>query len=141
MDHMVRKTGNTACQNCARPTSEPRKGLCLACYRRLQRGTLVQGPCKVCQLGDRRMLRRHRLADGWAELCGNDAQLAGQRTMTLAELVAERFPDGDRRQDDRRQEDRRAHLERRQRWSVDHELPGVDRRDDAQLGRRARDRV
>jgi hypothetical protein len=64
------------------------------------------------------MLTRKTLADGVATLCGSHAMLAGRRTLSLPELVAEAFPSGDRRQKDRRNEDRRTPTGRRQTTKV-----------------------
>ena len=77
-------------------------------------GRELANGCAVCGLRDARMLTRKTLADGVATLCGSHAMLAGRRTLSLPELVAEAFPAGDRRQSDRRNEDRRTPTGRRQ---------------------------
>jgi hypothetical protein len=70
--------------------------------------------CACCgRAGDPRALVRKRLADGMHTLCGNDAAIAGRRSVTLAELRAELQPSSDRRQDDRRRRDRRSYRDRR----------------------------
>ncbi|MCC6665668.1 MAG: hypothetical protein IT375_18075 [Polyangiaceae bacterium] len=70
-------------------------------------------PCAVCGIADLRVLRRHKLRDGFVVLCANHAAIAGRRTLTLTELRGECAPPGDRRAGaERRQSDRR-HVERR----------------------------
>lgn len=135
---MSRVTGNpTACLHCGRPTSEPRKGACSACYQRARRGHDHDGACSVCGLADARVLRRHQLADGWTTLCANDAALAGRRPLSLHQLRAERYPDGDRRGADRRAGDRRDASVRRARVVVERLVGDDDRRE--RVGRRAVD--
>lgn len=102
-----------ACVSCGRPTDRPRRGRCPACYRRAQRGHAVAKPCAVCGIADLRVLRRHKLRDGFVVLCANHAAIAGRRSLTLTELRGECAPPGDRRAGaERRQADRR-HVERR----------------------------
>ena len=72
----------------------------------------------MCGIADRRLLRRHKLAEGWAVLCANHAAIAGRRVLSLDALRAEVFPDGDRRQEERRAAGRRAPVARRQRVDV-----------------------
>jgi hypothetical protein len=103
-----------ACESCTKPTTKPRKGLCFACYLRTHRGHEVNGPCAVCGIADRRVLRRHQLADGATVLCANHAAIAGRRAITLVELQREVFPPHDRRQCGRRHDDRRTHRDRRE---------------------------
>ena len=86
-----------ACVSCGRPTDRPRRGRCPACYRRAQRGHAVAKPCAVCGIADLRVLRRHKLRDGFVVLCANHAAIAGRRTLTLTELRGECAPPGDRR--------------------------------------------
>ncbi len=130
---MSRFTGNR-CQICGKPTDKPRRGLCFACYQRQRRGHQLAGPCAICGLEDKRLLRRHQLADGLVVLCANHAALAGRRQLSLDELAAECHPPGDRRSADRRRGDRRNHIERRQHWDA-----GWTLQDRRQHGRRAAD--
>lgn len=70
-------------------------------------------PCAVCSIADLRVLRRHKLRDGFVVLCANHAAIAGRRALTLTELRGECAPPGDRRAGaERRQADRR-HVDRR----------------------------
>jgi hypothetical protein len=117
MRRRKRGTGDepVKCEDCSRPTSTPRKGKCWACYFRDYRGHALSGPCSVCGEADRRVLRRHKLADVDTVLCANHAAIAGRRVLTAAELAAECFPAGDRRQTGRRSGDRRAVSARRER--------------------------
>lgn len=125
------------CASCSRPTTEPRRGLCFACYLRAYRGHVADGACAACGLEDRRVLRRHRLADGLATLCANHAAIAGRRTLTLEALRAECYPPGDRRQGEQRRADRRAVGDRRTAPTVEQLLAVADERRHA--GRRAAD--
>lgn len=135
---MSRFPGNTRpCLHCGRPTPEPRKGACSACYQRARRGHDHDGACAACGLADARVLRRHQLADGWSTLCANDAAIAGRRPITLAQLRTERFPDGDRRRGDRRGGDRRDLQVRRVRVDLERLVADDDAR--ASGGRRASD--
>lgn len=110
------------CQTCARPVARPRLGQCSACYQRDRRGHVPGEACDVCELADRRVLRRHELGGQWHTLCGNCAAIAGRRVLELEELAAEIRPASDRRRGDRRRSDRREPLERRQRFDAAAEL-------------------
>jgi hypothetical protein len=100
------------CPRCGRPNARGR-GDCALCRVRRARGTLfTEQWCAVCGTGDVRVLRLLRLVDGAVTACANDAAIAGRRALTLAELRAERYPEGDRRADDRRLTNRRR-LDRR----------------------------
>jgi len=126
------------CSTCGRPTTEPRRGLCMGCRLRVLRGHVASGCCSVCGTTDARVLRRHRLADGLATLCANDAAIAGRRPLTVAELRAEVFPAGDRRQGDRRRADRRNFGDdRRQRFDAARLLDGDTRQGDRRVSARA----
>ena len=109
MAHVRRRrgAGPVACGTCKRPTGEPRKGLCYACYQRERRGAVVNA-CAVCGLADARMLMFRTLADGEHVLCGNHALALGKRRLALSELARELRVPGDRRASDRRAGDRRA---------------------------------
>lgn len=77
---------------CGRPTDEPRRGLCIACYLRERRGSAftIHAACQVCRTADKRVLRWHRLAGGvWVVLCANHSAIAGRRPLELDELRAE----------------------------------------------------
>ena len=118
---MRRSTGNETarqCLACARPTTEPRKGLCFACYQRQGRGHETALECACCGVKDRRVLRRHRLGEDWSTLCANCSAIAGKRPLTLEVLKAEVFPVGDRRSAGRRICDRRVPAERRHRVEI-----------------------
>ena len=110
-----RKTGAdpVPCSSCRILATHPRRGLCQRCYMRAYTGRELANGCGVCGLRDTRLLTRKTLADGVATLCGSHAMLAGRRTLSLPELVAEAFPAGDRRRTDRRNEDRRTPTGRR----------------------------
>lgn len=116
------------CSACPRTTTEPRKGLCFACYQRDRRGHDRAKACAVCAVGDPRVLRRHKLALGFETLCANHSAIAGRRRITLGELRAECFPSGDRRRTDRRHADRRGGPERRTRVDVERLLEGDSRK-------------
>lgn len=134
---MIRSAGNRPCTACARPTAEPRRGMCFACYQRARRGHVASSACAVCATADRRVLRRHQLVDGWTVLCANHAAVAGRRSISLLELRAEVSPEGDRRAADRRREDRRSPAQpRRARVDVDRLLLESERRE---VGRRGAD--
>ena len=124
------------CAACGRPTTTPRFGLCFGCYQRARRGHTIEGSCAVCGLADKRMVRRHKLADGWTVLCANHAAVAGRRPLKLEQLQAELAPSpGDRRQGtERRTADRRGHSERRVAVAVDEWLLEQDRRQDERRG-------
>jgi hypothetical protein len=133
--------GNTpkVCGTCGRPyaKSKGRSRECVACYLRRTRGHEVSGPCAVCGLSDRRVLRRHVLTDGPVTLCANDAAIAGRRALSLEELELEVYPAGDRRGANRRQADRRAPAtDRRTVLDVARLVADADRRG---AGRRASD--
>ena len=80
-----------ACVRCTKPTDEPRRGLCIACYLRQRRGSefTIDACCQVCSTADKRVLRWHRLAGGFAVLCANHAAIAGRRALELDALRAE----------------------------------------------------
>jgi len=80
------------CVECTKPTDEPRRGLCIACYLRQRRGSAftVDACCQVCRTADKRVLRWHRLAGGaLVVLCANHAAIAGRRELPIEELRAE----------------------------------------------------
>ena len=104
-----------ACASCGRPTDRPRRGCCPACYRRAQRGHAVAKPCAVCGIADLRVLRRHKLRDGFVVLCANHAAIAGRRSLTLTDLCAECAPPGDRRAG----AEHSQHDSRRKLWNVE----------------------
>lgn len=145
MCHMIRFpcNGPTPCRTCSRPTLEPRRGECFACYQRGRRGHVPEGVCVVCGATDRRMLRRtlllQPLGDARHEtLCANHAAVVGRRTLSLEELRAELSAPGDRRQEDRRAGERRAPAPRRARADVRHLVAEPDARTGD--GRREADR-
>lgn len=77
----------------------------------------------MCAVADRRVLRRHRLAEGLVTLCANHAAVAGRRPLTVEQLRAECYPLGDRRgSSERRSADRRVPGERRLRVDLAHLL-------------------
>lgn len=82
------------------------------------------------------MLTKRTTVDGPRVLCGNHALVLGRRALSVAELAAEVFPEGDRRRGDRRASDRRGFSERRRVTDVERLLEG-DRREPS--GRRASD--
>jgi hypothetical protein len=66
-----------ACEVCGSLTTEPRRGLCLRCYRRKQRGSpALGGSCQVCGLTDPRVLRAVRRDSGIFCLCHNCGWIA-----------------------------------------------------------------
>jgi hypothetical protein len=67
----------------------------------------------VCGIADLRVLRRHKLRDGFVVLCANHAAIAGRRSLTLTDLCAECAPPGDRRAGAERRTSDRRHTERR----------------------------
>lgn len=84
-------------------------------------------PCAVCGIADLRVLRRHKLRDGFVVLCANHAAIAGRRTLTLTELRGECAPPGDRRAGAERRTVERRHVERR-RAATPAPPGGVERR-------------
>jgi hypothetical protein len=77
-----------ACEVCGSPTTEPRRGLCLRCYRRKQRGSpALGGSCQVCGLTDRRVLRAVRRDSGIFCLCHNCGWIAERYCDEVAPLV------------------------------------------------------
>jgi hypothetical protein len=73
----------------------------------------VAKPCAVCGIADVRVLRRHRLRDGFVVLCANHAAIAGRRSLTLTELRGECAPVGDRRSGSERRNNERRQNDRR----------------------------
>jgi hypothetical protein len=82
----------------------------------------------VCGIADVRVLRRHKLRDGFVVLCANHAAIAGRRSIGITELRAECAPTGDRRTGTERREKDRRSVERRRAAAPPPE--GVDRRRD-----------
>ena len=123
------------CAACGRPTAEPRRGCCWACYFRARTAREVAESCACCGTRDRRVLGLQTLADGPTTLCGNCGRVAGKRKMLLDALRAEVFPTGDRRQQGRRAIERRTFTERRQEVDVA-KLLNSDQRE---VGRRTTD--
>ena len=103
-----------ACEGCGRPTTQPRRGLCAACYHRERRGSpAVAGACcAACGTRDVRLLRAFRRGDRDVPLCWNCGHLARharpvpETVEDLAQLV---MRPGDRR----RRGDRRGPRDRR----------------------------
>jgi hypothetical protein len=88
------------CKGCGRAIDPAERAhVCRACRVRKCRGAELGSACALCGLADRRMLRRVRLAEGPATLCGNHAALLGRRTISIEMLRAEAVTPapGDRR--------------------------------------------
>ena len=145
MRRAVRTSTPATCVRCARPTPEPRRGMCQRCYQAEHNGRQTATACECCSQADPRVLVRKRL-DGlhWHTLCGNCSVLAGKRTLTVGALQLELHPEGDRRQADRRlgadrrRSERRGVLDRR---TLDRSTPERrqgDRRDAAPASERRR---
>lgn len=121
------------CSACDTQTTQPRKGLCNACYLRARRGTLG-AQCEVCASSDVRVLRALKLGDGTHTGCHNHAWLAERARPVPADLAAWveacRVP-GDRRQpdDDRRQGKRREPKANNRRGAPAFDLERVELRD------------
>jgi hypothetical protein len=117
----MRRTGTEPvrrCTSCGKPAPKPKKGLCAGCYLRGYRRHTLGSECRICGTRDQRVLRRHVLAASTSTLCANHSAIAGRRKITLTELRAEVYPEGDRRHAERRRSDRRGPRERRQPLSV-----------------------
>lgn len=106
------------CGQCSRYTTDPRKGLCVACVHRLRRGNQLSlgATCAVCGISDLRVLRWVKLADERGIFCANDEarlRLCQPRPLTVAQ-ARELLPEcsKDRRHRDRRSgvSDRRVHF-------------------------------
>jgi hypothetical protein len=96
----------------------------------------VAKPCSVCGINDVRVLRRHKLRDGFVVLCANHAAIAGRRSMTLTELRGECSPPGDRRSGTERRNADRRHTDRRRQTEAS--PPGTERRaTDRRVAKRA----
>ena len=114
--------------------------MCARCYQARWRGATHGPACEVCSVADPRVMVRRRMpvegaALTWRTLCANCNVIAGKRPLTLAELVLEVRPTGDRRRSgDRRRNDRRGHEGDRR--FVDGRAGAGDRRE---TGRRSAD--
>lgn len=126
------------CSVCSRRTTEPRLGLCLACYLRHYRGGLRGSACDCCSAGDPRVLVRRTIFGDVHTLCANCAAVLGRRRLSLLALREEIWPSWDRRQGDRRARDRRSPVGRRSPGVTDYVTPSEERRA-APVGRRAGD--
>lgn len=105
------------CTQCTRYTTDPRKGLCVACVHRSRRGNQLplDACCAVCGLADVRVLRWVKLGHERGVFCANDE--ARLRVSPAHPLTVEQaralLPEcvSDRRRVDRRRGrmDRRTH--------------------------------
>ncbi len=84
----------------------------MGCYLRERRGHTTSGACEACGIADARVLRRHRLSEGFVTLCANDSAIAGRTAVSFASL-AKVFPSIERRRDERRSSAHRAADDRR----------------------------
>lgn len=116
-----RKDAKTAvaCEICGSDTKEPRRGLCIRCYRRMRRGSpALGGACQICGLTDLRLLRAVNVGDDALCLCHNCGWIAERycsNPSSLEELRSRVFPGKDRRKgSNRRLAERRAGKGRRQ---------------------------
>jgi len=132
---------DAACSVCGVPVSaNGRAGLCQRCYLAKYRGWEKGTECDCCGQADPRALVRKRLdRENWSTLCGNCATRAGRRKMTVDELHAELFPDGDRRQGDRRNTAARRRLPVERRSSSYSDPDEVNRRLEAEARRASGD--
>lgn len=111
------------CEACGAPTKEPRKGMCIRCYRRFKRGSpALRGSCELCGLVDQRLLRAVRSGTKTFCLCHNCGWLAERYAPKPIELEGIRSlvsPPGnrrralDRRRGERRGDQRRSDVEER----------------------------
>lgn len=102
------------CNECGRPTNQPRKGMCSGCYQAEYHGRTKEAECECCDYADPRVLVRRRDPNGvWLTLCANCVQIKGKRPMNLEELKKEVLPPDDRRLVDRRKGIKRRHDDRR----------------------------
>ncbi|MSP61046.1 MAG: hypothetical protein EXR72_12020 [Myxococcales bacterium] len=93
-----------SCDGCGRPTDEPRRGLCSACYIREPSDAIpIHGACASCGERRRMILRWARLAVGRVLTCYNCGHVADNARPKVQDVPALRdLMTRDRRTDDRR---------------------------------------
>ena len=132
------------CAVCGAETVEPRRGLCIRCYRRLRRQSpALGGTCELCGVTDQRLLRAVRTQAATLCLCHNCGWIAERYCPDPTDLQTLRSfvrPLGDRRQGTDRRATTRRRSERRSGVDERRREPRIIDKGDRRLGRDRRTR-